>query len=98
MNKININNNKHYEEQNTTVTGCILKLSENDVIFKGWFILCLETDSEGLHLDGFRNKQLHCHANGNGVWVLSNNDGLRAGSSAQMNPGKLLVGQEWVTS
>ena len=66
MYKININNNKHYEEQNTTVTGCILKLSENDVIFKGWFILCLETDSEGLHLDGFRNKQLHCHANGNG--------------------------------
>ena len=44
------------------------------------------------------NKQLCCRANGNGVWVLSNNDGPRAGSGAQMSPGELLVGQEWITS
>ena len=45
-----------------------------------------------------RNDQLHCHADGNGVRVLSNNDGPWAGSSAQMSPGELLVGQEWFTS
>ena len=57
-----------------------------------------KTDSEDLHLNGFRNKQLHCHADGNGVWVMSNNDGQWAGSGALTSPGKLLVGQIWVTS